>query len=426
MVSKRLIASAMLLCLAVASPRRAVLAQAPAVQVISGTVSLSTDLRQQLETYLSASPPSSAAFYAPTYFRDYGVFSFVSLAGLNIQSADEPWGLEAHEGEQNKVVWVGTVRMYANGNGELASTNQRPLRTPKMAAMVPFAPGGGPSVRLPFEFGKAMQYGPRLIHGEGDYGTTGMKAVDLVGGDSLGTNVASRNIFASAPGEIDYVCADDHSVAVRVVNAPTSDTFVYAHLLDNATLEMSHPFTTGQGIGALRYGAFDDTCGWADQGPTIYHVHWMFDPDAAGAFAVGGYTILLSDSKFHTANTTIGSGGWITNNVAPVGNDDTGTGAPAPSFWDNVVAAVVSFVNGTAALFPPHNSGSSMLVGTINTVSLVFRLIFVLVRGELNLTGLFLVAAFMLAIRIPNALIWLIFWGIRVFRQIKTAFAPGG
>jgi hypothetical protein len=261
-----------------------------------------------------------------------------------------------------------------------------------------------------------------LIHGSGEYGTTGMYAVDLVGGDSLGTNIASPAVFASAAGTIDYVCTDDTSVAVRTHDDASDDTFVYAHLLDNANLEMDHSFAAGEQIGSLKYGAFDDTCGWAQQGPLIYHVHWMFEP-SGGGYQVGGYTILLSDKKFHKGNAAIGSGGFIINLGSSGGVDDPPPAVTVPSIWDNVVYAIVSVVKGVAALLPDHNSVSVILRGGLNAIVLFFRLAWLLLRGRLNLAPLAVIALFVLAFRVPYTVTWLIFWGVRVFRILKQTIA---
>jgi len=398
-------------------------AQASAPVVIGGTTPISAQLRADLESYLAENPPSTAPYYAPTYFRDDGPSALVSLAGLNLQSPDETWHMEARDGETRKVIWIGTVRIFDSGGGELISANLNHIGSPKLAMPALPAPGGGTNIHLPFDPGKSMQYGPRLIHGSGDYGTTGMYAVDLVGGDSLGTNVASRNIYASALGTVDYVCDDDTSVAVRTVDEGADNTFVYAHLLTNANLVAEHEFAVGAVIGALRYGAFDDTCGWAEQAADIYHVHWMFEP-ASGTYAVGGYTILLSDGMFHTASTSIGSGGWIINNASGSGADDPGgTGAFAPSIWDAVVGAISKFVNGIASLLPDHTSASALLGATFNTIMLFFRLVFVLVRGKLNLVPIVAILVYLFATRISQGAVWFVFWAIRVIRLLKQTIA---
>ena len=417
---KRVLAFALLMVIGL-WPMPAAQAQAPAPEVIDGTMPISVELRTALEAYLEAYPPSAAPYYAPTYVQDQGAYVLVSLAGLDLQSADDPWRMESTEDQPSNVVWIGTVRIYPDGSGEMYSTQQT-RNLPHLAAP-DLGPGGGQYVHLPFTPGKSMMYGVRLIHGSGDYGTSGMYAVDLVGGDSLGTNVASSTVYASAAGEIDYVCADDVSVAVRTYNEATDDYFVYAHLLDNASLELETVFTSGQAIGALRYGTFDDSCGWAEQADSNYHIHLMFEP-SGGAYKVGTYTVLLSDKKFHSGDKTYGAGDWIFNNYVHSGYDDpSGAGSYVPSIWDNIVSGIVVFITGTGNLLPAHNSTSAILRGVMNTVVLFFRLTWILLRGNLNLAPIAVIALFLIGVRIPFWTIKLIFWGIRVFRLLKQSIA---
>jgi hypothetical protein len=272
-----------------------------------------------------------------------------------------------------------------------------------------------------------MMYGVRLIHGSGDYGTSGMYAVDLVGGDSLGTNVASSTVYASATGEVEWKCADDVQVVVRTYDEAEDNYFVYAHLVDNSSLVLEHTFATGSVMGTLQYGSFTDDCGWSQQLNSVYHIHWMFEP-AAGAFKVNNCTITLSDEKFHCGEQTIGGGGWITNMLVYNGTDDpTSPGmSGAPSFWDPLVAVIVNLVLSTANLIPAHNSASIMLTSFLNTAVLGLRLAWILIRGELNIQPLIYIVMFLIAVRIPMMVIWLVFWVIRVLRVIKQLVSPMG
>lgn len=403
-------------------------AQEPAPQVISGTVQISAWLRSALEAFLAASPPSTAPFYAPTYVQDQSTSTLVSLAALQIQSAEDPWQLESRDDAPSSVIWTGTVRILADGSGSLHSLPGRSQsrRLPKLATPLDPGPGGGAYVRLPFQPGRSMMYGPRLVHGLGDYGTSGMYAVDLVGGDSLGSNVASSNVFASTAGTVDFVCSDDVSAAIRTYNSATDDHFVYAHLIDNANLELDHVFAPGGGIGSLRYGSFDDTCGWADQGDDVYHIHWMFEP-SGGGYRVGQYLITLGDKKFHTASTAIGSGGWILNTITGTGVDDPGAGnTQTPNIWDGIVQAIGGVVTYMATtVLPPHTT-LELLRGVTNTILLMFRLAWILVRGNLNLT---IPAALLIAVINFRILLYfpqVTFWAIHVIRHIKQLLNPGG
>lgn len=424
--------SALLLVLMLSMCTKPTRAQNPPAQVIAGTVPIGSDVRDALETYLTDNPPAPAVFYAPTYFHDKGAYALVSLAALVINSADDPWSMETKEGETPSVMWVGSFRVYPDGTVDPINHQANQAGSQKMARIAllglelgsPAEAGGSNAIRLPFELGKAMQYGSRLIHGLGDYGTSGLYAVDLVGGDGLGTNVAGPYVYASWHGYVDYICNDETSKAAYIIDEVDGNQFVYAHLNAYTTLELEQAVNTGELLGTLRYGTFDDECGWAEQGDNNYHVHWMFEP-SLGAYQVAGWTILQSDQKFHNASQAIGAGGWILNSPTANGVDDPTT-SPTPSFWDNVVHALVGFFGVVAGLFPPHNSTTSMLVGIRNVVTLVVRLAWVLLRGKLALSPIVGAALLLLAWRIPLNTIKIAWWCIRVWRQFKQAFNPTG
>ncbi len=405
-------------------------AQAPAPEVIGGTVSISAELRANLEAYLQDFPPSPARFYAPTYVQNAGPSMLVSLAALDIASPEDPWTIEGSDDRAANVIWAGTVRIYADGTGTLFSSRVSGFarHAPKLAAPL-FAPGGGAEIHLPFDFGKSMMYGVRLVHGEGDYGTSGMYAVDLVGGPSLGSNVASSSIFASAAGTVDYVCADDHSTAIRTYDAVADNTFVYAHLIDNELLVLDQVFSTGNLIGALQPGTYDDDCGWTEQDPDIYHIHWMFEP-ADGLYRVGNYTIKLSDKKIHAGDKVYGAGSWILNDSSGTGYDNpgsTGSAGGTPNFWDGITRAIVLRAAKIADALPrPNTAVISTIHSAATTASLFFRLTWILVRGSLHLSFLWLIFGAIIAVRMAFLVPWLVMWVIRVVRQIKQTFSPVG
>lgn len=426
---RQLTAIALILLLVLGVPPAAK-AQALLPEVISGTVSITAELRAEIEAYLETSPPSVAPFYAPTYAQYEGQYTLVSLAGLNIESPDDPWFMEGRDDQPANVIWTGTVRINADGSGSMHSTPMSMARQlPKLAvplALPAAGPGGGIYVRLPFQSGKSMQYGPRAVHGSGDYGTSGMLAVDLVGGTNLGANVANSTVFASTAGTVDYVCTDDYQAVIRTYNAATDDYFLYAHLYDNASLELDHVFGSGAVIGSLVPGTFTDDCGWTEQGDQIYHVHWMFEPSAS-AFKVGAYTITMSDEKFHAGDKVYGTGAWIFNTSTPSGIDDPtpGQAGAAPSFWDTVVGGIVNAAGGVAASLPPPAS-VTIIHAMSNTASLMFRLMWILVRGNLNLSFTMTILLAVITMRLLFSMPWFVAWVLRVARNLKQLFSPMG
>lgn len=422
-----------LLLLGFLLPARIVKAQDPVpAQIVDSTVPISTELRSMLTAYLQVSPPAPVSYYAVTYVQQSGFDTLVSLAGLNISAPEETWALEADEGVDGKVVWIGTVRIFENGGGELFSKTPSPA-TRELASLtftpaltVQPAAGGGSYLSMPFQAGRQMMYGIRAIHGLGDYGTSGMYAVDLVGGTSMGSGVAGPIVYAADGGTVDYVCNDDTTVAIRTHNGTTGDYFVYAHMLDNANLLIDHVFGHGGAIGTLKSGKFTDTCGWADQANSVYHLHFMFKP-SNGSMKIAGYTLTFSDKKFHTADKAIGTGGWLAGGGGGGGGLDDPSAIHGSSggfnFWDQFLLGIVTFVTGTSNLMPEHNSPTVFLHSVFNTIVLVMKLAWILLRNNINLglTTFLLLSAF--AVNGFTWIIYAIFWVIRVVRLIKQTIA---
>jgi hypothetical protein len=164
---------------------------------------MSTETREALVSWLETSKPVPAPYYAVTYVEVIGVDTAVSLVALNIGSASDEWHITEEPEGGSKILWMGSVIVRANGEiDELFA----PPSTGKVNGLAsPRFAGGGDYVNLPISSGSYAVYGPRGVHGSGEYGTSGMLAVDLVGGDDLaGSMFASA--FASDAGTVDYVC----------------------------------------------------------------------------------------------------------------------------------------------------------------------------------------------------------------------------
>lgn len=382
------------------------------ITIVNGSIPISTDLRTQLLAYLEATPPASVPYYAVTYVQQAQDSTYLSLAALDLASADEVWTMETHDGGKRQAVWAGTVQLFFTGGGQLL--DNFPEGHAHLAAMLPAA-GGGSNVSFPFKAGKSMMYGPRGIHGSGDYGTSGMNAVDLVGGTALGSNVASATIYASAPGAVDYVCNDDTSVAIRTHDSSSGDYYVYAHLLNNANLEIGHVFAKGSTLGTLKSGSFNDTCGWADQSDNVYHVHWMFKP-SNNAFQAENCMLKFSDKKWYCGSKVIAIGGFITSTTGGSGIDDPiGTsGGGYYSFWDGVINGVTTVAGKILGLLPEHNSPALLLKILFNAISLSFRMAYVFIRGNFNLTSMIVIIGLGLAFELVMGIIYAVTWAIRV------------
>ena len=266
-------------------------------------------------------------------------------------------------------------------------------------------------------------YGPRGVHGDGDYGTTGMVAVDFVGGDNLGSNIASNTVFAADTGTVDYVCDDGTSVAIRTHNTGTGDYFVYAHLLDNANLAIDTVFSQAEAIGNLKYGSFNDTCGWASQQASNYHLHFMFTP-ANDAFQIENCVIDVASAEWTCGNTTVTTGGFLYGGGGygaliddPGSPSNTVAATTARSFWDFVI---LGLANGVRAILmpilPTHNSPLSLLVPILNGIKTIFKLAYVLIKGNINLLPVVGLLLIIIPIEITMYTAYLIALGVRTLK----------
>jgi len=342
-------------------------ADGPEIIMAEPTVVVPIPINDAVIQLLTSDRPADTYIYAITYYGQLGNDEIVSVVGLIIEPPYTDWSLE-----DGDAIWLGSIVIPDEGDpyyfdpAQYASTISI-----KTASMVRPGPGGGSNIYLPFQAGKKMMYGVRGIHGSGDYGTSGMLAVDLVGSDNLGADIAPPNVYASANGLIDYVCTDGTSVTIKAYDATTTNEFVYAHLVDNANLEIGYQLIRGQNFASLTYGSFNDTCGWASQSPESYHLHWMFEP-ADDFYQVEGYTIDTILGEWYRGADTIRIYGYVyaSGGSSDYIDDDDPTRPPVLEInpfnpdditlrgghiWDNMIMGLFSFVGGIADNFPYHD-----------------------------------------------------------------------
>lgn len=394
---------------------------------------MTTDVRSALESWLAVSAPVDTPYYAETYIEQSGVDHFVSLAALNISTADEEWHLTEIDDTPTKVLWIGSVRVKMNGIIEplfdpVVSSGGHTAR-PRMA-------GGGSYVMFPFDAGTFVIYGPLGIHGSGEYGTSGMVAVDLVSGDDYGGSAASDAVYASVAGTVDYVCDDGTAVAIRTHNGTTGDYFLYVHLLDNANLTMSHEFEQAEFIGTVKHGTFNDDCGGATQKSNHWHVHWMFTP-SNGAFQAEDCILTVSSQKWSCGTRTVGVGGALYGGGGSSSPESSGSGENDPggtagnpggtgssnretTFFDYFLVGMASLWDRTILQALPKH-GTSLLTFfsiLINAVRLALRIAYVVVHFNINLFPLMFVLITALAFKAVFGVIWLIAAILRAWKSL--------
>lgn len=371
------IISIMTLCVLLAFPA---VARADTIVLLGSSVPCSDTLKNAVLELLQADPPSTEADnYIISYVEQQSSSQYyISVMGSTATTL-------ADVALDENVVWTGTVILNYTYSGDVGWHG---TYMPEVSAELRLSgAGGGSDIAFPFAGGSTALYGPNGVHGEGQYGTNGMYAVDFVGGSTYGANSMPDTVYASAAGEIDYICKDDNNVAIRTKNPQTGDYFLYVHLIDNSSLVYGTNFSRGSVIGKLRHGSWSNAlCGGTSQQDSSYHVHWMFTPNN-GKFQVEGWVLDISTQKFEYNGKIVSKGGFITASGTyggGGGDDQPLTQIPAQNFWDYLIQGLVELATGIAGLLPAHTS-SSIYTAIITGISVASRIFFILATTVLNM-----------------------------------------
>jgi hypothetical protein len=402
----------LLIVLFTASP---VMAQTETPYIIRSTKPISTELRGFLDAWLATDSPSDAPYYIVTYTKQKTDYMIVSLVGVDLASPELDWNLT-----EDPSVWMGTVKVYENGVVNPLSFAAQTPRAAKLRA----AAGGGSYVAFPWEMGKNVMYGPRGVHGDGDYGTSGLLAVDFVSGTSFGPSAADDNVYASDAGVVDYVCEDTTSTAIRTHNTETGDYFVYAHILANDNLDYDVEFAKGELIGSLKHGSFDDTCGWAEQGSTSWHVHWMFQP-ASGSFRAEDCRLTVSTERWDCNGEDIGTGEYLYGgggagalSASGLGTASGGTADTQATFWDYFLGGIIRIMDTLFFKQLPEHGSWEFLAAIYNAIDITFTLVQVMLFENLNIYPLIRAIQISIGINLLFALGWLAAFLLKAWKSL--------
>jgi hypothetical protein len=401
MKKNKLLLSIVLFLAVVFVPNRGALAQGETPHIFDTTLPVDPDVKAAVDVWLASSAPLPLPYWAITYVGDNTTGGiFVSLVALNLSDPDAIW----HITDSETVAWMGSVIVNADASVYLYSDGGQGEQSSAIKFARPsIEAGGGSNIRFPWEAGATMMYGPSGVHAAGGGGAyaAGFSAVDFLGGDDLGSGVATNKAYAVATGSVDYVCADDTSTLVRTENTTTNDYYIYAHLLANANLTEGHAFSQGALIGSLKYGSFDDNCGYAAQTAKHYHLHFGFKP-ANNAFRMEGCILSLVTSKWTCGTETISTGQFLKGGGGGESNtgDDAGISSTQPSFWDYILSGTVSIWDKLVVQnLPPHKTLEYTYV-IYNTVKLMVRIGRVMVYSNINLGHLMAVLLIGINIRL--------------------------
>lgn len=412
-------------------------AQAEPGQIVWINSPISAELRAALDTWLT-NPPTPQKYYAVTYSQKTGNNYYVSLVALDLQNENEQWsftGIETYDENGNiiyinKVTWFETILVHPDGMIEYPFGNSQ-AHAPKIA-MPAFidhtGAGGGSYVRFPWQPSKMVRWTVLGVHGGGDLATTPgtWRAVDLESGSDFGSGAANDIVYASTGGIIQAICADDNSVAVRIGNS--QDQFIYGNMQDNANLTINHSFTAGQKISSAVHGTFIGQCGNAIQQDDRWALHWGFVTLDNSFQAEGCRLTNPVGDKWHwmCGNTRTDPLGVLYHygNVGQTPGDPNeglvdGAGG-GPSFWAYFLEGVQGIFNALFLDSLPENNVQldQLFSGIFTSIKIVFRISYMLMRGNLNLAPtmnfLFVGIAIVLVIRG----IAVVFYIVRVIKAI--------
>jgi hypothetical protein len=310
------------------------------------------DMQTAIATLLQATPPDGwngnvyAVMDSATQADSSVSVSLVNLVGVS--SPYTEWYLE------DNAAWFGVVSCslveaswacaypvpLAMGNNAVA-----------LGSVLPWAPG------------TEAQYGVSGIH-SGTTSWPGSVAVDLFGSDTH-TNSMPAMGYAAEAGTVTATCPGTYNKAILVEGARK---LAYFHLVPGVAWKDGDKISTGQQLGTLARGNFDERCGRAWQANSEYHVHFVFIPSGS-TFDVGPCSLDLSLQTWNCGGRTYAKLAWIPNggNNAPVPTSTvcpgcaTSTPLPAPvptgsgaHIWDGIVAGVIDIISSIGKILPKH------------------------------------------------------------------------
>jgi len=423
-------------------------AQAEPGQIVSINSPISSELRATLDTWLQ-DPPSEAVYYAVTYTQSTGNGTYVSIAGLDLDSPEEEWSLtgttstdtEGNVSVENKVLWMDTI--LVGEDGSISYPFQRPQASAIFKNAMPieaplYGAGGGAYVMFPWQPAKAVQYGIAGLH-MAELGWNVGYAVDLKSGSEMGSGAASDAVYASAGGTVSYMCDFGGAIAFRITGA---DDFLYANLLSNENLQIGETFSPGEKLGTLRHGSFVDPCASVVQTNSQWELHWGFilssdyKFQAEGCILKGNFNPLTGAFISPLATWTCGN-----TKVKPLGflyhygnisaspeNGTIGThvlvgNGGGPSFWEYLLEGATNILNILILdKLPAHDSSMNTFINAImNGVKIVFRIVNVLIRGNLNLAPAATVILIAIGVKMALGTLTLAGYILRIIKSIPGA-----
>lgn len=431
---KKIVGFAILLMMTAFFPFVGVQAEDETPYVFDTTIPVDAGIVDDVNAWLAENAPAPYPYWAITYAGEPDELgdTFVSLVAVDISNPNDKWYIadrhtdNEEEEDHSFIRWMGSVIVRADhsvaifsdgGYGDDVQTNNA-LKL-ALPVFLPERDGGGANIRFPWEFGKSMIYGVRAIHAAGGGGAyaIGFQAVDFLGGDDLGSGVASNRVLSVATGEVDYVCEDGTTVTIRT-ETTTGDFYIYAHLLDNSSLIEGYTFYQGDTIGHLKYGSFDDTCGWAEQTSAHYHLHFGFKP-INNAFQIQNCILDMTSEKW-TCGTEVVSPGNMLKNLGGTltEGDDASSYSNQMSFFDYLLMGGAQLVQTLLIDHLPDHQSNSFLYAIYNAVNVSVRIARVMVYQNISLSWFIAALSFSLAVKGIFIIAELVAFGLKAFKSL--------
>lgn len=319
------------------------------------SISLSDTLKSNLQTLLTDTPPPGHIGYV------YGITDAQSITGgwiisiVNLTGVYPPYNVWDFE---TQAVWSNSVQCLGSDDTTWTCTYY-----------VPPATGGGSSSGLvfPWQPGTQAQYGigsSDACHSSSTQGihcgynaAPGSLAIDFVGSDSGGSGSMPPYMYASDSGTIDYICRGTYNMGIEIAG---TIRLGYWHLTPDTNLHVGDVIQSGQLLGSIQHGSFNEACGHATQSQSNYHIHFAFP--GGSNLSIGGCTLSITTGYFTCGTTQIGVYGYISNGggSSPIPGDNPIPGGTSPELggthiWDGLVASFGDIINNLTANFPNHS-----------------------------------------------------------------------
>lgn len=304
-------------------PEVQVTMEANGIKMLPSTIPVPFNLQTGVLNILSRESESRGVYvYAITNISKKDGYSEISVAGL------PP---EIQVMRLQDAIWIGLVTI-GPGPEYLGSVTDLTAESSQT-----FDRGGSQNI-LPFRSGTTAIYGMLGVHNCG-FSLNGWSAVDLFPSENM--------VYAANDGSTSYVCRDDHQVSLRIGG------FLYAHILDTGQAT-GDDYSQGQQIGGMALGTFDDTCGYADQQPDHYHVHFCFQQNGAGTFSADGYALNIYNGNWVRGEETVSPTGTLTATWTNAEGDPISGPTARFNLWDEITKGVINLVKSSISGLPDH------------------------------------------------------------------------